>query len=87
MQLIYTLSYITGSDECAEMLLKWGARPAALDDWRQTPLMYCICTERDNLVELITNYNCNIDARVTYRNLCNDLKNYVSNMFRYSLFD
>lgn len=52
-----------GSYQCAELLLKHGAFMNALDKWHQTPLMYAVCTERDDMVQLLISSGCDLNVR------------------------
>ena len=47
------LSCEKGEECCARVLLEHGADPDPQDAWFQTPLMYSVCTERDNMVRLM----------------------------------
>ena len=53
----------TGQEECARVLLQHGANPDPQDAWFQTPLMYSVCTERENMVELMLQQD--IDVNIT----------------------
>ena len=52
-----------GSLECAKLLLSNGACTNLRDKWYQTPLMYAICTERDDMVELLIDAGCDLNVR------------------------
>ena len=50
-----------GEESCAQALLDYGADPDPQDAWFQTPLMYSVCTERDNMVRLLLQQSPDLD--------------------------
>ncbi len=55
-----------GCCECAKLLLELGAHPDVKDDWKQTPLIYAVCTEREDMVEILLKAECYINSQDTW---------------------
>ena len=52
-----------GREQCASMLLSYGANADDQDKWCQTPLMYAIKTEWHNLVALLIASGANLNVQ------------------------
>ena len=53
----------SGKYDCAKILLEAGAWLDPADRWIQTPLMYSVCTERPEMVDLLLQAGCDPDKK------------------------
>ena len=52
-----------GHADCARILLSAGAKINKQDAWYQTPLMYAVCTEREDMVQLLIEHGACLTVR------------------------